>query len=62
MACLLKCPSCLKPLKEEGDDMKSSRFNYRVYDNLSSSKLKAGSKRRIECLNCGHMDTVSRFN
>ena len=62
MACLLKCPNCGKTLKEEGDEVKSTRFSYRVYDNLSNSKLREGSRRRIECLSCGHMDTVAKFD
>jgi len=62
MACILKCPNCGKTLKEEGDGMKSNPREYRVYDNLANSHREAGSRRRIECLDCGHMDTVKRFD
>ena len=62
MACTLKCPSCDKTLKEEGDGMKLNPREYRIYDNLANGHLEAGSRRRIECLVCGHMSTVKRFN
>jgi len=62
MACKLRCPKCKKMLKEEGDEMKSSNGEYRVYDNLANSKLDAGSYRLILCLECDRVGTVYDFD
>ena len=62
MAAKLKCPFCGIVLKEEGDEAKEARGEYRVYDSLWNCKHDAGKFRVIECLNCSHFDNVMEYN
>jgi hypothetical protein len=62
MACKLKCPNCGKVLKEEGDEMKLSQGEYRVYDSIWNSKCENGTHRLILCLFCGHTGKVDTFD
>ncbi len=52
MAALMTCPNCGSILKEEGDETKSTKNSYRVYDSLSNTKHTKGAFRVIECLVC----------
>ena len=52
MACKLNCPKCGKMLKEEGDEMKRSEGEYRVYDSAGNSKQPNGKFRGLKCLAC----------
>jgi hypothetical protein len=61
MACLIECSACKKTLKEEGDEMKDSAAEYRVYDNLSNSKHDGGTFRLIMCLSCNHVMDQEEF-
>lgn len=49
-------------LKEEGDEMKSSPGEYRIFDSLWNSKFDAGKFRIIQCLSCLHCGSVASFN
>lgn len=62
MACILTCPICNMTLKEEGDEMKSSPGEYRIFDSLWNSKFDAGKFRIIQCLSCLHCGSVASFN
>jgi hypothetical protein len=61
MACKLKCPECLKVLREEGDEGKKGG-EYRVYDSLWNSKSEAGTYRLIKCLECEYITGVNDFD
>jgi len=61
MACKLKCPNCLKVLREEGDEGKQGG-EYRVYDSLWNGASEAGKYRLIKCLECGHASEVNNFD
>ena len=52
MATKLQCPKCNLVLKEEGDEMKESQGDYRVYDSVCNSRHKGGKFRVILCLSC----------
>jgi hypothetical protein len=62
MACKLKCPSCGNVLKEEGDECKQARGEYRVYDSLGNSEHPASFERLIKCLSCLYIGNVCEFD
>ena len=62
MACKLKCPNCNTVLKEEGDEMKESGGEYRVYENACNSLRDAGDMSLILCLECEYTDEAYMFS
>ena len=54
MAAVVRCLKCKKYLREHGDISKMHVNEYIVYDSLWNTKMKAGEKRILECLACGH--------
>jgi DNA-directed RNA polymerase subunit M/transcription elongation factor TFIIS len=61
MAAKLECPNCGAILKEEGDEMKLARGEYRVYIHRSTLSGEEGEKRVIECMICGHFARPNEF-
>jgi hypothetical protein len=55
MAAIMECPSCKRMLKEEGDEMKSHKYCYRVNDFL-------GRFRTIECTVCGFIASSEEWD
>lgn len=54
MAAKIECTKCHCVLKEEGDEMKTARGEYRVYESRSTLSGKRGAHRVIRCLACDH--------
>lgn len=52
MAHKITCPKCKRIMKEEGDESKGYRGEYRVYINLWNPKIEEGKSTIIECLEC----------
>ena len=57
MACKIRCPKCKMMLKEEGDGMKRSQGEYRIYDSSGH-----GGKRILFCLSCNHASHMSEVH
>ena len=58
MACKIRCPKCKLILREEGDEMKNSQGEYRVYDSIGRGE----SKRILFCLSCNHSSHMSEVH
>lgn len=62
MAHKLRCPNCGLMLKEEGDEMKESQGEYRVYESLWNSKHDDGAHRGVLCLACYTFTPIEALN
>lgn len=62
MAAKLQCPKCDRVLKEEGDECKEARGEYRVFDSLWNSKHTKGKFRVILCLACNQYFNVEEMH
>lgn len=62
MAAIMQCPSCKRHLAELGDaDKGQGRESYRVYDNVVNFAEAAGIRRVLECLACGYIGDIDKW-